>query len=275
MVKNSQIAPSGKKGGRPKGSKTRPDAPSKLKLLARRREAASQKPMETKPQPLPATPHETSETKTAPDTELFGAIKPAQDTPVDAGSESVLPDNPIIPEPGQSEQGTPANSSGLGNGASESFGGTETDTGKAQDVKQDDVESQKNFAQIVVDMSLNLLSSVIGRFWNPRPVGNEDGQCPYDERERLVTSCARWFASMALAVLTPGQAFAMECANYSMPRLAATFDWFRFKFMKKAKPGPATAPDFKDTRMPGSETPPVKPTEEKDPADVHVSGIDG
>jgi hypothetical protein len=252
--KNPNIVRTGKRRGRPPGSKTRPDAPSKLKQAA----IASQK--QNEPPKIASAPSANSgqaappanSGQAAPDTELFGDIKPATDIPVNVGNESIIPDE--SPLAGNTEGS--ASSPHAGSASSPHDGSASSPHDRsgepAPEPKASDAEAQRPLVSLAVDSVLNFLATFVGAFWHPRPVGNDEGQVPYDERERLIVSGCRWFASMAIEALSPAQAFAMECFNYSLPRLKQTYDWFKLRFMKKAKPTAQPGQQVNDPRMAGT-----------------------
>jgi hypothetical protein len=221
-----------KRKGRPPGSKTRPDAPSKLKQAQAHggivQPSRSPRPSEIKtPMNNEVIPATATATETKSDTEIFGGIKPATDPVVNQGTDSVIPDSPV--NPGATDQAQPGNPGDAGSGTDES------ESKPPPEPKTDDAEAQRPLVSLCIDATLNTLAAAIGPFWYPRPVGTAPGMVSYDERDRLVKSGCRWFASMAIEALTPAQEFAMECFNYSLPRMKETFEWIKTNFFKKKK----------------------------------------
>lgn len=265
-MKNPNIASSGKKKpGRPRGARTRADAPSRVNLAAKNggippaprppRPSEQAKPVET------VKTNETAPITVSPDTELFGNVKPPIRNPTGEMGESIIPDDSsVIADAGK------AADSGQPDGGNHA--GSVPDPDAVKDDKTppkpdpEDAESQRSLVTIIVDTVLGAFAMIIGTFWNPRPIGNEPGQCPYDERERLIVSGCKWFASMAIAILTPGQEFAMECFNYALPRMKGTYEWLRTKFIKR-QPKPANPTSKSDARMPGQ-----PPENNKPPTDI-------
>lgn len=260
-----------RKPGRPAGSKTRADAPSRQKLAVKNSGVvpAPRAPRPSEIKPSPQNVSQIVETKsviaaekpaTQSDETLFGSIKSPAGKPAESASESYVPNDggePVISE----------NTAGAGPDGGENSNGMGGD-GPANEPepvkpKPEDSEAQRPLVTVIIDSVLGFLATMIGKFWHPRPIGNGDGQCPYDERERLIASGSTWFASMAIALLTPGQMFATECFNYTMPRLKDTFEWARLKFMKRAKPAapPRTTSDPRTPQpAPGNVTvEPAKP----------------
>ncbi len=224
-----------KKKGRPPGSKTRPDAPSKL---AR----AALNPTQPQPQAPPVNPQTQQapppgNNASRPDTDLFGAVPP----------------------PGNSEQET------------ETEFPPEDQTPKNESQPED----HRPISTMIWDSAVGLLAAMIGLFWLPRNVGKnpEAGEIPYDEREMVISAFCKYFASIGMTVLTPLQELYMAIFAYSAPRLNLTFQWIKMRFMKKAKPAQETPPPDNRTppAQPAPTTPPgEKPADEKKPAPPHT-----
>ena len=260
-IKNPNIAPSGKrKAGRPPGAKNKP------KPVA---PAVKPVPPATAPVVKPAEPVKANENNNPAvdhsgsvksDTELFGGIKlpDSNKSPANSGESFFPDDGNILGNPGEAAANVPENG-----GHTESVESDLTGQGNAEPAAEkappkpspEDAEAQRPLVSICIDAVLNALAAFMGAFWLPRPVGNNAaaGECPYDERERLVVSGCKWFASMAIALLTPGQEFAMECFNYTLPRSQACFAWIKSKMTKKKPAEPKKEPTPADTRMPGGE----------------------
>lgn len=253
-----------KKRGRPPGSKTRPDAPSKLK------KSAGNVPMPprdanghfipkqpatapaAKPEAAPVDPGASAGTvpPLQNDTSIFGDIKPPEDK---------------LPETEPSAPGE----TGTGGNA------PEPPPGDGGEPKQDrppqpeaTPESHRPFATMIFDTAASLLATFVGKFWLPRPCGKnpEAGEIPYDEKEMVVSAMMRYFLFIGLTILSPLQELQMAILAYCAPRFADTVIWIKSKFAKKPKPVNPTAPG--DTRFAGSPPPAGKPEPETTIIDV-------
>ena len=252
-----------KRQGRPPGSKTRADSPRMLRKAARalrlEREVTAKMARRNAP-PVPANPPTASPAAvvTTPivppvsvtsiearsDVELFGSVKlPPENRPriktelpeTDLNDETNAKTNPDGNAAGAS--GSPQNESGL----------LPEEEAKAAGST---AEEHRGFATIIWDSIVGLFAMIIGAFWFPRKVGKnaQAGEIPYDEREVVISAWCKYFESIGLKALTPLQELFYVIGMYCLPRLRATFEVIRFKFMKKAKPAPAQPAT--DTRMP-------------------------
>ena len=221
-----------RKRGRPPGSKTRADAPSKLKSKsAPVRDAAGHflpapaAAPEPAAAPAPAAP---APTASAPDTDLFGAVPEFAGEAMDTGA---------APTPGA--EPTP---------------GTDP-TPDAEPAPDAGPESQRSLATVCWDGIVGLLASFIGAFWHPRKMGPDAaaGEIPFDEREMVISAFMDYFHSIGLKVLTPAQKLWLAILAYATPRLRLTIIWLKEKFKKKPKPANVT--ETKDNRMPATEPP--------------------
>ena len=231
-----------KKGGRPKGSKTRPDAPSKLARAAKLHAVRDAKghfipaahaagaPVAapaTNPVASPAVPTPAS-AETRPDTELFGAV-PDFDKKLLPGQPDGSAENAESPH---AETAAPENETG----SNETPPETETTA-----------ESQRPLATVLWDTIIQILVMTVGSFWYPRKVGTDvaAGETPFDEREMVITAFCEYFHAVGVAVLTPVQKLWLAILAYSMPRLGMTVNWLKARFAKKKKtPPPATDSRF-------------------------------
>lgn len=222
--------------GRPPGSKTRPDAPSKVAKLQRDAsghflsskpaappDARLTAPAPVAPAPLPAAPGEAK-----PDTDLFGA------TPKFEG-EAPPDDAPPMPN----EEGRMKNEKTAEGGTPPPDDGPKAET----------AESQRPLAEFLFVSAIQLLAMLIGPFWFPRKKGDsaETGEIPFDEKEMVVEKLCAYFHSVGMAVLTPLQDLWMAIGLYAMPRLGLTFAVLKQKFGKKKSANPPNAPG--DTRF--------------------------
>lgn len=257
------------KGGRPKGSKTRPDAPSKLKKLHAVRDSKGHFiPATTQAVGTTAAPADNPMTggaatkpaaspETRPDTELFGETPDFEKKQLPG-----LPDgNPENAEStGTSDQSGTADQSGAGD--------------EKPPEPESTAESQRPLATVCWDTIVQLLAMTIGTFWFPRKVGDNAaaGEIPFDEREMVITAFCEYFHSVGVAILSPVQKLWLAILAYSMPRLGMTMQWLKTKFAKKKKVEPKNENDarFAKTEKPaedlksaktGENPPPVEPSE--------------
>lgn len=253
------MAPAGKKGGRPKGSKTNPNSPRMLAAAQKRLEKAQAilktgnplplppsspvNPVSSTPSPAAASsnPALPSPEPAAPlppaqsDKELFGAT-PSFDRPPEhfAGGQPGPQPSPIPEE-------IPAQEPGPGAAPNEE----PTIDGKAElanePTSDEQKEQQRPLATMIWDSIVSLMAVFIGSFWLPRKVGSnlEAGEIPYDEREMVIVAWCEYLVSVGMAILTPGQKLAAAIANYSFPRLFHTIEVLKKRyFAKKPQPGP-------------------------------------
>ena len=233
-----------KPGGRPKGSKTRPDAPSAIAARLRReqREREALEKELKRPLPIPPRPVQSPKSnvqspaapESKPDTELFGR------TP---DFESHTPPETFAPE--AESAGTPPT-----DGTPPEAGTPATPVPEVQTA-----EMHRPLAQTIFDTSTGVLGMVMGAFWHPRKKGDNaaSGEIPYDEREMVVTALCEYFHEIGLAVMTPAQKMWLAVAAYVSPRLLFILTWFQLKFAKK-KPAPPAQPPGGDPRAAKTET---------------------
>jgi hypothetical protein len=219
-------------GGRPTGSKTRPDAPSKLAKLSKLVELARQAK-------APATPTATPPPETSrPDSDLFG-------------------------KPPSFERELPPDDSAPGLAGEPTAGET-----PPEETAPDAAESHRALSMVIWDSIVGMLSIMIGPFWQPRKVGGNAsaGEIPYDERQMVIDAFCKYFAAVGMAILSPVQELWLSIGAYASPRLVLTLMWLKARFSKKGKggenPNPANDPRFAETKKE-----PEKPTETPKPVE--------
>ena len=237
------------KGGRPKGSKTRPDAPSKLKKLHAQRDAKGHFIPAVPPSPVsPATPP--------------SPVSPATPPPPPPPPAAVTPDSSIFgtvpdfdnPPPGAlpPEAETPAG----GPTPDPAAGGPAPEPEAAPVEPEATAESHRPLALTLFNTIVALLASIMGEFWYPRKVGHDhaNGEIPFDEGEMVVTAICEYFQTLGMAVLTPAQKLWLAILAYTTPRLGFIINWCKTQFFKRKTKPVQTGPD---PRTP--DAPPVNP----------------
>ena len=267
-----------RKRGRPPGSKTRPDAPSKIKIGQRKSPLAGLKPpgRDAKGHFIragnDAAPAQNPPAESSPPVNEPG-VAPAQGgTPPAQNDTAIFGDTPLPPENDQSQTigadpETGSGDSGLGSGENSNGPDPRPQTPDASA----DPDSHRPLGEMIFNTITSLLATFIGKFWLPRPVGKnaEAGEIPYDEKEMVVGSICRYFAHIGLALLTPLQEMQMAVAVYCAPRLMGTVIWLKSIFAKKMKP--AEKP-VNDPRMApsGNSEPTPKPSQPVSPDNVEI-----
>jgi hypothetical protein len=182
--------------GRPPGSKTRLDAPSKLAAAARNSQTPFQPQTQTQIPPVSGA--------SRPDTDLFGNEKPSPgETPPDGEKSFFPPDEEINVKKDESEP-------------------------------EDHRPVATMIWDTIIGLFTAIIGAFwlprkMGK-------NIEAGEIPYDEREMVISAFCQYFASIGMAVLSPLQMLYMAIFTYCVPRLKMTFDWIKLRFMKKAKP---------------------------------------
>ena len=225
------ITPAKNKGGRPAGSKTRPDAPSKLKKAAALSQAATFAD-------LSAAPPIIKPDAARPDSDLFGSTPdfekgaPVGDTSAFEPEITHLPETEDLP------------------------GGIKTEEPPAAAVQVENPELQRPLATMLWDSIIGVAAVVIGVFWYPRPVGKnvEKGEIPFDEREMVISAFCKYFHAIGMSMLSPVQELWAAIGVYCVPRLGLTIKWAKDKFFKKAKPADIPQPPGGDSRTAKTET---------------------
>jgi hypothetical protein len=254
------VKPGRRKIGRPPGSKTRPDAPSKIARL--QRDASGHFLPKNPPAPppdarlvsnpappvTPAPAPAAAPVEARPDTELFGATpKFDGEAPPDSGA----PD--------------------LGGAAEDDFHSTAPRADEAPPVDAPAVETpedQRPLCEALFSMVVQILAMFFGPFWFPRKKGSDAaaGEVPFDEKEMVVEKLCKYFHSVGMAVLTPLQDLWLAIGLYCAPRIGLTFVILKNKFGKKKSANPPDAPG--DTRFAKSDVPPEKPAETETAASI-------
>jgi len=216
-----------------------------LKIPATQPESIA--PLATTPVPVP------EEKKTAAAILPTADIAPLADAPAAASQ----PDSEIFgnlpPEP--EKPATDENKTD-----SQSEANAETDSEPQEETTAED---HRGLATGIWDGAVGILSGLIGRFWQPRPVGSDPqkNEIPYDERELVIVSFCAYFKHIGMAIMSPVQNLWLAIFTYASPRLHETIMVIKIKwFTKRAQPGPQTPPG--DTRMPPpapDKTPPAQP----------------
>jgi hypothetical protein len=260
--------------GRPKGNKTRPDSPRMIRARIRRERLDREKAAKLNVAPvvgqtLPNTPIDSApsvEIVARPDTELFGVVKLPTETRQNIRTE--LPETDLNAD---TEKNLGGNAGDTG-ATSENSGGNSGGNGLPDDDAETKAaggspEDHRGLATVIWDSIVGLFVMFFGAFWFPRKVGRnpENNEIPFDEREMVVSAFCKYFESIGLKALSPLQELFCVIGAYCLPRLRATVEVIRFKFMKKAKPAPAQPAH--DSRMPENpSTQPAKPPETPPPA---------
>ena len=233
-IQDPRIVPGARKKGRPPGSKTRADAPSKQaatqKKIAELKSQAEQLGLNVNA--APAAPAAPAPAVSLPDSDLFGA------TP---------------------DFARPAEHFAEGAPGPENDPETETEYIPPDDAKaapEGNPESQRPLASMIWDSIVNALAVFIGNFWFPRKQGDnlQAGEIPYDEREMVIVAWCKYLHAVGMSILSPGQELGLAIANYCLPRLFATLAILKEKFGKKKKAD--FVPDPNDLRY-------AKPDENK------------
>jgi hypothetical protein len=238
VIKAAPTFPSGKRIGRPPGSKTRPDAPSKLKGQLLTRQAG----LPTGQAGLPTGQ------AGLPDTDLFGKTPNFERPPEHFAGDG------NGPEPSPMDESIPPQDA-------EYIPPDELPNGAPPEPKST-AESQRPLASMLWDSIINFLAVMVGPFWFPRKQGSNAtaGEVPFDERGMVIDALCEYLHSIGMLLLSPGQKLGLAIANYSMPRLFLTIAVLKEKFGKhKAKPGnPAN-----DARFPKDDLKSANPEAQK------------
>lgn len=223
------------KGGRPAGAKTRADSPRLIAYKAKLIREGKAIPEHLRDTPVaPDVAQQFNQTMA--DTQIFG------DQPEPQPSANPNTENPN-PGAESAKNATPPP--------------------EPEKTKPADPSAYIEMAGMIWDTIIAFLVGIMGRFWLPRPMGSDaaKGQIPYDERNLVVSSFAKYLASISSAVITPLQEFCCAIFLYCAPRINEIVIWFK---AKTAKPTQTVA----DSRNPSGASQAAKPQTAQPPTNA-------
>ncbi len=213
------------KGGRPKGSKTRFDAPSMVKFREKKAAEAAAKG------------------ETLPDSFIFGDTKIPADEPANGDAAGQT----IFDESARTDDETDA--------------GHQADPKPVDPSMHIPLASM--IWDSIIAMLVMFVGPVW--FPRRVGTNLAAGEIPFDERKMVIDAFCKYFTSIALIALTPLQELCLAIGAYTMPRLAATIQVVRKWFSKKktAEPPKPDTNVPPDSRFPGGKPEPAKPADNK------------